>query len=634
MPAEASTPGVKPGHTDFDLIIVGAGISGINAAYRFQTGTPAGSSYAIFEARDALGGTWDLFRYPGIRSDSDIFTFAFQWNAWPKKGTMASGEEIRAYMKESAKKEGIYDNIRLRHKIVAADWESQHSRWAITTTTNSPDQPNKIYYCQFLYLATGYYDYETPLQTVIPGIDNFRGKVLHPQFWPEDLDYADKEVVIIGSGATAVTMVPSMSHRARHVTMLQRSPTYIFPLPQHGLLARLVFLLLPRALATPLLRAGWILQLVLMIQFCKLFPGLVRRAIRRENVKRLPAAVPWDPHFNPRYNPWEQRLCASQDGDIFAALSSGRASVVTDTISTVTEKTIKLDSGAVLHPDIIVTATGLQLSFAGGMAVTVDGKRVDQSKQFLWKGTMLQDIPNLFFTIGFENASWTLGCDCAALLTVRVIEQLREKGLKVAVPRMSAEDQKIMVPKPLFSLKATYLDGVGEKLPKGGSGMWAPRTNYPVDLWKLLMDGPSIINGSKNLAKSLAAFKMDLAPLIQGRSPVQILLDTWALMNHSAADTQLDFIRAQMAVVLKMDDSTNNDKVTALIMYGMVCQETAHRLDNDRQDSLPSWRAALSVFQTALDTATTEEDNLRSIAEEFLEDCSSEVSRLELLSGG
>ncbi|EGX90041.1 flavin-binding monooxygenase, putative [Cordyceps militaris CM01] len=483
MPAATENPSAGASHTDFDLIIVGAGIAGINAAYRFQTGTPAGSSYAIFEARDDLGGTWDLFRYPGIRSDSDIFTFAFQWNTWPKTGTMASGQEIRTYMKESAQKTGIYDNIRFRHKIIAANWESAHSRWAITASAPGTKDP-KVYYSQFMYLATGYYDYETPLHTIIPGIDNFQGKVLHPQFWPEDLDYKGKEVVIIGSGATAVTMVPSMSDKAKHVTMLQRSPTYIFPLPQHGTMARIVFLLFPQSISHLLLRAGWVIQLVLMIQFCKYFPGIVRRVIKYENVKRLPAEVPWDPHFNPRYNPWEQRLCASQDGDIFAALSTGKASVVTDTISTVTKDSIKLSSGSVLHPDIIVTATGLRLNFAGGMDLTIDGKHMDQSRQFLWKGTMLQDIPNLFFTIGFENASWTLGCDCAAYLTVRVIEQLRNKGLKVAVPRMSASDQKTMVPKPLFSLKATYLDSVNEKLPKGGSGVWAPRTNYPVDLWK------------------------------------------------------------------------------------------------------------------------------------------------------
>ncbi|KAM3485642.1 hypothetical protein MY8738_001172 [Beauveria namnaoensis] len=491
MPAPTSSPGQGTSHTDFDLIIVGAGIAGINAAYRFQTGGGHHhhSSYAIFEARDAVGGTWDLFRYPGIRSDSDIFTFAFQWNTWPKKGTMASGAEIRAYIKESAQKTGIYDKIRFRHKIVAANWESEHSRWAITTTVpggggGGAAAQTKIYHSQFVYLATGYYDYETPLSTTIPGIQNFQGKVLHPQFWPKDLDYTDKDVVIIGSGATAVTMVPSMTDKAKHVTMLQRSPTYIFPLPQYGTLAQIVLFLFPRPVSHLILRAGWILQLVFMIQFCKYFPGIVRRVIKHENVKRLPAEVPWDPHFNPRYNPWEQRLCASQDGDIFAALGTGKASVVTDTISAVTERSIKLSSGSVLHPDIIVTATGLRLSFAGGMDVTVDGQHMDQSKQFLWKGTMLQDIPNLFFTIGFENASWTLGCDCAAHLTVRVMEQLRQRGLRVAVPRMSASEQETMVPKPLFSLKATYLDKVNEQLPKGGSGVWAPRTNYPVDLWK------------------------------------------------------------------------------------------------------------------------------------------------------
>lgn len=483
MPAATHTNGHTGPETDFDLIIIGAGIAGINASYRYKHGAPEGSSFAVFEARDNLGGTWDLFRYPGIRSDSDIFTFAFEWNPWPKQGTMAMGDEIRDYLLKSAKKSGVYDHIRFRHKIIAADWQSQNARWKVTATVHGAAEP-VVYYSRFMYLATGYYNYEQPLETTIPGIKNFDGPVIHPQFWPEDLDYANKDVVVIGSGATAVTLLPSMTDYAKHVTMLQRSPTYIFPLPQHGILASLIFFLLPRRLAVAVLRLGWIMQLVVMIQACKYFPAIARMAIRYENKKRLPKEVPWDPHFNPRYKPWEQRLCASKDGDIFQALRSGKASVVTDTIDVVTKKSIKLNSGKVLNPDIIVTATGLKLSFAGEINITVDGQGKDVSKLFLWKGTMLQDVPNLFFTIGFENASWTLGCDCAAHMMVRVVQNMDKKHKRIAVPRLDDRKRDAMVPKSLFSLKATYLDNVNEKLPKAGSGVWAPRINYPIEYIK------------------------------------------------------------------------------------------------------------------------------------------------------
>lgn len=473
----------KLGEIDHELIIIGAGIAGINASYRYQEGAPKGNSYAVLESRNSLGGTWDLFRYPGIRSDSDIFTFAFRWNPWPKKGTMASGEEIMEYLTDSAKKTGIYDHIKFGHKVLDANWESANSRWAVTASVGGSENTVTIY-SRFVYLATGYYDYEEPLKTTIPGLDNFQGKVLHPQFWPKDLDYENKEVTVIGSGATAVTIVPSMTDKAKHVTMLQRSPTYIFPLAQHGIMSRIVFALFPQRIAYLLHRLGWVAQLVLMIQACKYFPRLARLAIRHETVRRLPKEVPWDPHFNPRYNPWEQRLCASRDGDIFDSLSNGKASVVTDTIETVTKSSIKLTSGQVLHPDIIVTATGLKLLFAGGANVCIDGNTVDLPNSFLWKGTMLQNVPNLFFTVGFENASWTLGCDCAAFLMVRVLQNMKSKSITIATPRLDKDEAASMVHKPLFSLKATYLQEANKKLPHGGTGVWEPRTNYPTDLIK------------------------------------------------------------------------------------------------------------------------------------------------------
>ncbi|ATY59159.1 Flavin monooxygenase [Cordyceps militaris] len=471
--------------TDLDLIIIGAGIAGINAAYRYQESSPGKRSYAVLEARESIGGTWDLFRYPGIRSDSDIFTFAFQWNPWPRKEALADGHDIKQYLIDSATKTGIIKHIRLGHKVTSIDWQSEASRWKVTTSSpGSAKEPATTLYSRFIYLATGYYDYDEPLQTTIPGIGDFQGDVIHPQFWPADYDYTGKNVVVIGSGATAVTIVPSMTDRAAHVTMLQRSPTYIFPLPSRGALSSAIFAALPWALAYWLHRVGWILQTIFMIAACRAWPRLSRRYIRYESARLLPAGVPWDPHFNPRYKPWEQRLCASKDGDIFAALRSGKASVVTDTISAVGKNSISLASGETLYPDTIVTATGLKLLFAGGMRVTVDGTDKDYAKSFLWKGTMLQDVPNLFFTIGFENAAWTLGCDCAALLAVRVIKDMDRQKARVAVPRLDAASAGSMTPKPLFSLSATYLQKVNEELPKAGTGVWGPRTNYLVDLWK------------------------------------------------------------------------------------------------------------------------------------------------------
>lgn len=465
--------------TDFDLVIIGGGIAGINAAYRFQTEAPPGMTYTLLENRDSIGGTWDLFRYPGIRSDSDIFTFGFAWNPWPGKGILAMGPAIRDYMVDSARKAGIDKHIQFQHKVKTANWISKDSCWELSANVNGAEKPVTIR-SRFIYLATGYYNYDQPRQTEIPGLSNFKGKVIHPQFWPEDYDYTRKEMVVIGSGATAITIVPAVADTVKHVTMLQRSPTYVFPLAQHSLFTTILFALVPRYFARMINRAVWIFQTFAMIKICNNFPNVARKFIRYKNDQLLPPSTPSDPHFTPKYNPWEQRLCASMDGDIFAALRSGKASVVTDTIDTVTANSIKLKSGKEVPADVIVTATGLSLLFAGGIHITLDGKESDQSTKFLWKGAMLQDVPNLFFTIGFENASWTLGCDCAAYLMTRMLWQVKNKGAKVAVPRLDKGVK--MQPKPLFSLKATYLEGVEKKLPKGGDGVWAPRTNYVVDL--------------------------------------------------------------------------------------------------------------------------------------------------------
>lgn len=470
----------KQGAPDFDVVIIGAGISGINAAYRIQTQAPPGTSYAIFEGRDSIGGTWDLFRYPGIRSDSDIFTFGFEWNPWAKKETLAAGPDIKEYIVQSAKSAGIDRHIRYRHKVTSANWISEDKCWEVATHKDGQEKPS-VYRARFLLLGTGYYDYEQPLETVIPGIGDFQGKVIHPQFWPEDYDCTGKNIVVIGSGATAVTIVPSVADKVEHVTMLQRSPTYIFPLPKYGKLTAFIFALLPRRMAQWLNRVTWILQSYLMIVACRNFPGLAKKLIRHVNIKLLPPDVAWDPHFKPRYNPWEQRLCASMDGDFFAAIRSGKASIVTDTIDTVTKDSIRLASGDVLRPDAIVTATGLKLKFAGGIQFSIDGKPLDATGRFAWRSCMLQDLPNLVFIVGFENASWTLGADCAAQLLTRLLWELRKKNATVATPYMENPEQ--MEVKPMLSLSATYLKRMNKSLPKGGTGVWSPRNHYMADLY-------------------------------------------------------------------------------------------------------------------------------------------------------
>ena len=470
----------SPNQLDFEVIIVGAGISGINAAYRVKQQAPPGTRFAVFEGRDSIGGTWDLFRYPGIRSDSDIFTFGFSWNPWPNQTTLGMGHEIKQYMIQSAKVAGVDEQIRYQHKVISANWIPGQNYWEVSVSVKTSEKL-RVFRTRFLLLGTGYYDYEQPLETVIPGIKDFKGKVIHPQFWPEDYNYTNKEMVVIGSGATAVTIVPSVADKVKHVTMLQRSPSYIFPLPQHPKLTSFVFALMPSRMAQLANRLLWIIQGYLMIAACRTFPGLAKRLIRAVNKKLLPPDIPCDPHFTPRYNPWEQRLCASMDGDFFAALRSGKASVVTDTIATVTEDSIKLNSGEVIRPDVIVTATGLKLKFAGGVRFSVDGKHLDPTQGFIWKSSMIQDLPNVVFCVGYENASWTLGADCAAHLLTRLMWELRDNNATVAVPHL--ENPEKMEVKPLLSLSATYLKNINSALPKAGTGPWRPRTHYTADLY-------------------------------------------------------------------------------------------------------------------------------------------------------
>lgn len=466
--------------TDFDVVIIGAGISGINAAYRIQSEGPPGLKYCILEGRESMGGTWDLFKYPGIRSDSDIFTFGFAWSPWEHKDTMATGEQIKEYLLKSAKTFGIDKRIRYRHKVEAADWSSKDQKWSLNVSSPDSKSPVSIR-SRFLLLGTGYYDYKTPLQSAIPGIEKFQGKVIHPQFWPEDYDYTGKDVVIIGSGATAVTILPSITDKAKRATMLQRSPGYIFSLPSSNLLTNLLFAILPVAMAQWFNRIIWLFRSYLTTWFCRSCPGLAKKFIKHVTVQQLPPDIKWDPHFKPSYNPWEQRFCACMNGDFFAALRSGKADVVTAKIKGVTERTIELDSGASLHPDVIVTATGLRLRFGGGIRFSLDGAGFEVADKFAWKAAMLQDVPNLVFMTGYETASWTLGADVSAQLFLRLLRQMDRRGARVATPKV-APAAADMQEKPMMSLSSTYVKTAGKVFPKGGTGQWSPKSNYFMNL--------------------------------------------------------------------------------------------------------------------------------------------------------
>jgi cation diffusion facilitator CzcD-associated flavoprotein CzcO len=468
----------KPTVKNVDVIIVGAGISGIDAGYRVQTELP-GYTYTILESRNAIGGTWDLFRYPGIRSDSDLHTFGFPWRPWSKANTIADGESIRNYVRESAEKYGIDRKIQFHHKLESADWSSEDQQWKLSVHANGEQ---KTFAARFMILSTGYYDYNEPLKANIPGIDNFKGTVIHPQFWPEDLDYTGKRIVIIGSGATAITLLPNLAEKAAQVTMLQRSPSYVMALPAVDPTGSFIRKWLPPWLAQPITRWKFIILPFIFFKFCRAFPNAARKVIQRNTKQQLPAFIPHDPHFKPSYSPWEQRLCICPDGDFFKAFENKKANVMTDTIKNVTATAIETASGKTLETDIIITATGLKMQLAGGSTISIDGKKVDISKKFVWKGIMLQDVPNACVVVGYTNASWTLGADATALLVCRLIKHMEQNKQSSAAPRI--RDGQTIKPMPLLNLNSTYIEKAKGSLPAAGDvAPWKPRSSYMADYW-------------------------------------------------------------------------------------------------------------------------------------------------------
>ena len=461
----------------FDVVIIGAGLSGIGAGYRLQTRC-RGKRYVILEARSEIGGTWDLFRYPGVRSDSDMFTLGYPFRPWKEARAIADGPSILKYVRETAREFGIDRQIRFRQRVESASWSSQEAQWRVQARTGTGEIVQ--YSCDFLYGCTGYYRYDAGHEPEFPGAERFRGQVVHPQRWPEDLDYSGKKVVVIGSGATAVTLVPAMAGTAAHVTMLQRSPTYILSLPNHDPLAKLMRRWLPGPAALRLVRWKNLLISLGIYQLCRRAPERARKMFRDGALRSLPQGYEVDKHFNPRYQPWDQRLCLVPDADLFRVIREGKASVVTNQIETFTEGGVRLQSGQELEADIIVTATGLRMLALGAVQLTVDGSAVHPGDTFIYKGTMLSNVPNFAFCIGYTNASWTLRADLASTFVCRVLNHMERRGYRTCTPVC---DPASLEARPLLNLKSGYVLRAAANLPKqGGKKPWLIRQNYILDM--------------------------------------------------------------------------------------------------------------------------------------------------------
>jgi cation diffusion facilitator CzcD-associated flavoprotein CzcO len=467
----------------FDVVIIGAGVSGINAAQRVQTMLPR-FTYTILEARGAMGGTWNLFRYPGIRSDSDLYTFGFPWRPWSSTKAIADGPSIRNYMAESAAEYGIDKHIQYHQKLISANWSSETQTWSLVIDAEGEKRHMAA---RFMIYGSGYYDYDEPLQVTIPGISNFKGIRVHPQFWPEDLDYTGKKIIVIGSGATAVTLLPVLAETAASVTMLQRSPTYILVQPSVDS-ARWIRNIFPSWIAHRIVRWKFMWAMFLYFHFCRAFPTMAKRLIKVATEKELPKHIPQDPNFKPTYNPWEQRLCVCPDGDFYKALWQGNTHIVTDTIKSVTETGIITTRGTTLDADIIISATGLKMKFAGGTQVTVDNSPIEFSDKYMWKGALIQDVPNTAFLLGYTNASWTLGAEASAQLVCRLIRYMMSKGLSTVTPVV--EDESKVKARSIMNLKSTYIMAGRGVLPKGGDvEPWKPRASYFKDIWNAKFGG-------------------------------------------------------------------------------------------------------------------------------------------------
>lgn len=461
--------------THFDVIIVGAGISGVCAAYHLQRTLP-GKSFAILEAREAIGGTWDLFRYPGIRSDSDMYTLGFPWRPWPKRELIADGESIRKYVEDAARDHGIDRKIRFGVRVRKLSWSSAHNTWTLDCDSR---EARTRFSCGFVLMCSGYYSYDSAYTPRFEGASEFAGKIVHPQFWNDDIDYAGKRVIVIGSGATAVTLVPALAQRAAHVTMLQRSPSYIFSAPSDFPIVRALQARFSPHTAYFLARWLSIVANAAFYKATRVWPeGMNRFMLERVQKALGPRVV--EQHFTPRYNVWDQRVCLIPDADLFKAIRAGCASVVTDLIDRFTRNGIRLQSGQELEADLIVTATGIELQMLGGCELDVDGQRVEIAETLTYKGCLLSDVPNLAQFFGYTNASWTLKANLTATWLCRLLKHMDEHGLTRCVPRLIDPSIK---PEPLLNLTSGYVQRALGRLPMQGSKFpYKVYQNYILDL--------------------------------------------------------------------------------------------------------------------------------------------------------
>ena len=472
-------PAVNPSQKEkspcYDVLIIGAGISGIGTAYWLQEKCP-GKRYAILEARERIGGTWDLFRYPGIRSDSDMFTFGYRFKPWENPKSLSDGASIRNYLKETAEENGIDQHIRFGHKVLSANWDWDEALWSLEVLHGGQTSVLKT---RFLYMCAGYYSYEEGYRPRFEGEETFQGTMVHPQFWPDSLDYSGKKIAVIGSGATAVTLVPSLAAKADHVTMVQRSPTYIMKLPNRNGLYVSLKKWLPGRVAYRLTRWRNLMMTMGLYGFSRAFPDRMKSLLMKGAASELPQGYPVEKHFNPTYNPWDQRLCVIPDGDLFKVINAGKADVVTEEISHFTPKGIALKSGELVEADIIVTATGLKMKLLGGAAITIGGKPLDTHETLVYKGMMMSGVPNFALAFGYTNNSWTLKTDLTANLVCRILTYMDRKRYRVVLPVVPDD----IAEEEFLPLDSGYMKRAQHMLPKNGSKRpWRVYQNYLMDM--------------------------------------------------------------------------------------------------------------------------------------------------------
>lgn len=465
--------------TDFDVVIVGAGLSGIGAAVHLQKLCPQ-KTYTLLESRGALGGTWDLYRYPGIRSDSDMHTLGYDFKPWRARKAIADGPSILDYVTETAREHDVERHIRFHRRLVAARWSSEQARWTLEVASTDGG-PSEQIRCNFLSICSGYYSYDAPHRPHFEGEEDFEGPFFHPQLWPEKLDYRGKRVVVIGSGATAMTLVPSMAEDAAHVTMLQRSPTYVVSRPEEDRLANLLRRIVGEKLAYRLIRAKNVFLQRRVYEKTRSDPEKVKDFLL-DRVRRELGDEMVERHFTPSYDPWDQRLCLIPNGDLFEAIRAGKVSVVTATIDRITKRGVRLQSGEELEADILIAATGLELELLGGIRLEVDGEPVDLSRTWTYKGLMFSDVPNLVQTFGYINASWTLRADLVAEYVCRLLNRMDELGVEQCTPRLREEDRDMPARPWIDGFTAGYMQRSMHLFPRQGDRMpWLNTQSYAAD---------------------------------------------------------------------------------------------------------------------------------------------------------